>query len=167
VEERYHPGDVITTTITRIVDFGAFAELEPGIEGLIHISEIADIAVAEPLKTIRVGDEVQAKVLRVDRKRQRVGLSLRQAEGYSSSAARGDDDGDDDNGTDEEEAEDTNVASDARAEAAGTAPMGEPDRAPLADSADDAESVNNAVNVDDPGADSAHDVEVDDDDDDD
>jgi small subunit ribosomal protein S1 len=85
VEERYQPGDIINTTITRIVDFGAFAELEPGIEGLIHISEIADIAVAEPLKTIRVGDAVQAKVLRVDRKRQRVGLSLRQAEGSGES----------------------------------------------------------------------------------
>ena len=84
VEERYRPGDTIHTTITRIVDFGAFAELEPGIEGLIHISEIADIAVAEPLKTIKVGDEVNAKVLRVDRKRQRVGLSLRQAEGNES-----------------------------------------------------------------------------------
>ena len=84
VEERYQPGDVIHTTITRIVDFGAFAELEPGIEGLIHISEIADIAVAEPLKTIRVGDAVNAKVLRVDRKRQRVGLSLRQADNSRS-----------------------------------------------------------------------------------
>ena len=84
VEERYKPGDTIDTTITRIVDFGAFAELEPGIEGLIHISEVADIAVAEPLKTIRVGDQVQTKVLRVDRKRQRVGLSLRQAEGYTT-----------------------------------------------------------------------------------
>jgi small subunit ribosomal protein S1 len=81
VEDRYKPGDIIETTITRIVDFGAFAELEPGIEGLIHISEVADIAVAEPLKTIRVGDSVRAKVLRVDRKRQRVGLSLRQADG--------------------------------------------------------------------------------------
>lgn len=79
VEERYHPGDVVPATITRVVDFGAFAELEPGIEGLIHISELADIAIAEPLKTVRVGDKVQAKVLRVDRKRQRVGLSLRQA----------------------------------------------------------------------------------------
>ncbi len=79
VEERYHPGDVVPAVLTRIVDFGAFAELEPGIEGLIHISELADIAVAEPLKTVRVGDEVQVKVLRVDRKRQRVGLSLRQA----------------------------------------------------------------------------------------
>jgi len=87
VEERYRPGDIIHTTITRIVDFGAFAELEPGIEGLIHISEIADIAVAEPLKTIRVGDAVKAKVLRVDRKRQRVGLSLRQAEDGEGSAS--------------------------------------------------------------------------------
>ena len=83
VEERYQPGDIVPATITRVVDFGAFAELEPGIEGLIHISEIADIAVAEPLKTIRVGDAVQAKVLRVDRKRQRVGLSVRQANGVA------------------------------------------------------------------------------------
>jgi small subunit ribosomal protein S1 len=80
VEERYHSGDVLPATITRVVDFGAFAELEPGIEGLIHISELADIEIAEPLKTVRVGDKVQVKVLRVDRKRQRVGLSLRQAE---------------------------------------------------------------------------------------
>ena len=93
VEERYQPGDIVSATITRIVDFGAFAELEPGIEGLIHISEIADIAVAEPLKTIRVGDQVQAKVLRVDRKRQRVGLSLRQVEGSipAGSEDRGED----------------------------------------------------------------------------
>jgi small subunit ribosomal protein S1 len=97
VEERYQPGDIVSATITRIVDFGAFAELEPGIEGLIHISEIADIAVAEPLKTIRVGDQVQAKVLRVDRKRQRVGLSLRQVEGSipAGSEDRGEDLGED------------------------------------------------------------------------
>jgi small subunit ribosomal protein S1 len=79
VEDRYHPGDIVPATVTRVVDFGAFAELEPGIEGLIHISELADIAIAEPLKTVRVGDQIQVKVLRVDRKRQRVGLSLRQA----------------------------------------------------------------------------------------
>lgn len=80
VEERYNAGDTVPATITRVVDFGAFAELEPGIEGLIHISEIADIAVAEPLKTVQVGDKVFVKVLRVDRKRQRVGLSLRQVD---------------------------------------------------------------------------------------
>ena len=80
IEERYEVGMVTPATITRIAEFGAFAQLEPGVEGLIHISEIADIAVAEPLKTVRPGDKVQAKVLRVDPKRQRIGLSLRQAQ---------------------------------------------------------------------------------------
>ena len=80
IEQRYAVGVVVPATITRMADFGAFAELEPGVEGLIHISEIADIAVAEPLKTVRTGDKVQVKVLRVDPKRQRIGLSIRQAE---------------------------------------------------------------------------------------
>ncbi len=79
VESRYHQGDMIPVRITRVVDFGAFAEIEPGIEGLVHISELADITVAEPLKTVRPGDEVMAKILRVDPRRQRVGLSIRQA----------------------------------------------------------------------------------------
>jgi small subunit ribosomal protein S1 len=80
IEQRYQIGMVVSATITRIADFGAFAQIEPGVEGLIHISELADIAVAEPLKTVRPGDKVQAKVLRVDSKRQRIGLSMRQAE---------------------------------------------------------------------------------------
>jgi small subunit ribosomal protein S1 len=79
IEERYPVGAIVPATITRISDFGAFAELEPGVEGLIHISELADIAVAEPLKTVKPGDRVMVKVLRVDPKRQRVGLSIRQA----------------------------------------------------------------------------------------
>jgi len=80
VEERYAVGNIVPATITRLADFGAFAELEPGVEGLIHISEVADIAVAEPLKTVRAGDKIQVKVLRVDAKRQRIGLSLRQVD---------------------------------------------------------------------------------------
>ena len=78
VEERYQPGDVVKVTITRVVDFGAFAQLEPGVEGLIHISELADITVAEPLKSVQPGDEIEVKVLRVDPRRQRVELSRRQ-----------------------------------------------------------------------------------------
>jgi small subunit ribosomal protein S1 len=81
VEDRYHPGDIVQATITRVVDFGAFAQLEPGVEGLIHISELADIAVAEPLKTVQSGDETEVKVLRVDAKRHRIGLSRRQVPG--------------------------------------------------------------------------------------
>ena len=79
IEERYRPGDIINVVITRVVDFGAFAQLEPGVEGLIHISELADIAVAEPLKTVQSGDTVSVKILRIDPARQRVGLSRRQA----------------------------------------------------------------------------------------
>jgi small subunit ribosomal protein S1 len=80
IEDRYQVGAVVPATITRIAEFGAFAQLEAGVEGLIHISEMADIAVAEPLKTVRPGDKVNVKVLRVDAKRQRIGLSIRQAE---------------------------------------------------------------------------------------
>ncbi len=79
VDQHYHTGDVVTAKITRVVDFGAFAQLEPGVEGLIHISELADITVAEPLKSIAAGDEVQVKILRIEPKRQRIGLSRRQA----------------------------------------------------------------------------------------
>ena len=80
IEARYEIGAVVPATVTRIADFGAFAQLEPGVEGLIHISEIADIAVAEPLRMIKSGDHVTVKVLRVDQKRQRIGLSMRQAQ---------------------------------------------------------------------------------------
>ena len=74
VEQRYHPGEIVPVKITRVVDFGAFAQLEPGVEGLIHISELADIAVAEPLKTVQIGDEVYVKFC-VDSNRQRIGLA--------------------------------------------------------------------------------------------
>lgn len=80
IESRYNVGQILPVTITRVVDFGAFAQIEPGVEGLVHISEIADISVAEPLRTIRPGDKVLAKVLRVNGKQQRIGLSIRQAQ---------------------------------------------------------------------------------------
>jgi small subunit ribosomal protein S1 len=80
IEERYKPGQTVLVNITRVVDFGAFAQLEPGVEGLIHISELADIAVAEPLRTVEPGNRVAVKILRVDADRQRIGLSRRQAD---------------------------------------------------------------------------------------
>lgn len=85
VEKRYEVGEVVDVTITRLVEFGAFAQIEPGIEGLIHISELADITVAEPLKSVRSGETVQAKILRIDGKRQRIGLSRRQTEQTAAS----------------------------------------------------------------------------------
>lgn len=80
IEERYKVNDTILVTVTRVIDFGAFAQLEPGIEGLIHISELADITVAEPLKMVSSGDRVPVKILRIHPDRQRIGLSRRQAD---------------------------------------------------------------------------------------
>ena len=86
IEERYRQGETVLVTITRVVDFGAFAQLEPGVEGLIHVSEVADIEVAEPLKSIATGDRVAVKILRVDPERQRIGLSRRQANDMTAQA---------------------------------------------------------------------------------
>lgn len=80
IEERYKANDTILVTVTRVIDFGAFAQLEPGIEGLIHISELADITVAEPLKMVSSGDRIPVKILRIHPDRQRIGLSRRQAD---------------------------------------------------------------------------------------
>ncbi len=80
IEERYKLDDTILVTVTRVIDFGAFAQLEPGIEGLIHISELADITVAEPLKMVGPGDRIPVKILRIQPERQRIGLSRRQAD---------------------------------------------------------------------------------------
>ncbi|MCB0047040.1 MAG: S1 RNA-binding domain-containing protein [Caldilineaceae bacterium] len=96
---RYREGDIAPVRITRVVDFGAFAELEQGIEGLIHISELADITIAEPLKMVRPGDEIMAKILRIDTARQRVGLSRRQA--IESDILWEEDDGTGDDGEEE------------------------------------------------------------------
>lgn len=79
VESRYNTGDTVPITVTRVVDFGAFAEVEPGIEGLIHISELADASAPDPLKTVQSGDELNVKILRIEPRRQRIGLSRRQA----------------------------------------------------------------------------------------
>jgi small subunit ribosomal protein S1 len=107
VEERYHVGQIVEATITRLVEFGAFAQIEPGIEGLIHISELADIAVAEPLKTVRPGDKVQAKVLRIDSKRQRIGLSRRQVEQGGADQGGADQGGAEQGGADQDGAEES------------------------------------------------------------
>ncbi len=80
IEERYKVNETILVTVTRVIDFGAFAQLEPGIEGLIHISELADITVAEPLKMVSSGDRIPVKILRIHPDRQRIGLSRRQAD---------------------------------------------------------------------------------------
>ncbi len=78
VEQRYTPGQVVTGTITKIAPFGAFARIEDGIEGLIHLSELTPGM--DPKQTLHEGVQLQLRILRIDAERRRLGLSLRQAE---------------------------------------------------------------------------------------
>jgi small subunit ribosomal protein S1 len=68
-------GSEVTGTVTRLTDFGAFVELSPGVEGLIHVSEVAHERIPTPAKVLRVGEVVQCKVLGVDQGRKRISLS--------------------------------------------------------------------------------------------
>lgn len=77
--ETYHVGSVVPAKITKLMEFGAFAELEPGIEGLIHISELSQQRVHRIGTVVKVGQQVEVKVLEVDAEKQRISLSLKQA----------------------------------------------------------------------------------------
>jgi len=77
VEDRYRVGQVLEGTVTNVVNFGAFVRVEEGLEGLIHISELADASLMHPRNAVREGDCVQVRVLTVDAGRHRLGLSLR------------------------------------------------------------------------------------------
>ncbi|HIP72625.1 MAG TPA: S1 RNA-binding domain-containing protein [Anaerolineae bacterium] len=77
VEEKYSQNELVEGKITRIVDYGAFAELEPGIEGLLHVSQLARVQVNDPHEVLNVGETHLLRVVSIDPKRQRIGLSLR------------------------------------------------------------------------------------------
>lgn len=77
VETKYYNGATVQGTVTKIMDFGGFVKLEPGIEGLIHISELAHGRVFRTSDVLSEGQAVQVKVLSVDRDKQRIGLSLK------------------------------------------------------------------------------------------
>lgn len=80
LSERYPSERVVSGKVTRTADFGAFVELEPGVEGLVHISELAWRRVGSVGEVLKVGDEKDFKVLEVDQKRKRVSLSLKALE---------------------------------------------------------------------------------------
>ena len=77
---RYQPGDVVKGKVTKLTNFGVFVELEPGLEGLLHISELADHKVESPEEVVKVGDEIEVKILRVDRGERKIGLSRKKAQ---------------------------------------------------------------------------------------
>lgn len=80
VPERYIPGAWVPCTITHVANFGAFASLEEGVEGLIHISEMADGSFSHPSNAVSEGDELTARVISVNVQSRRLALSLRRTE---------------------------------------------------------------------------------------
>jgi len=77
VSERYHVGQIIEGVITNVVDFGAFACIEEGLEGLIHVSELAEGHFLHPRNVVSEGQRIQARILTIDNRARRLGLSLR------------------------------------------------------------------------------------------
>src|SRR5207342_2226913 len=80
IPANYRPGMVVKGHVTKIANFGVFVELEPGLEGLLHISEIADQKVEKPEDMLKIGQELEVKILRVDSDERKIGLSLKRAQ---------------------------------------------------------------------------------------
>jgi small subunit ribosomal protein S1 len=80
VLESYHEGNVVEGRVTKVVTFGAFVEILPGVEGLVHISELAQHHVENPREVVSQGDPVKVLILEVDAERRRLSLSLKRVE---------------------------------------------------------------------------------------
>jgi small subunit ribosomal protein S1 len=80
IPEKYIPGHIIKGKIAKLTNFGAFVELEPDLEGLLHISELADHKIDKPQDVVKPGDEVEVKILKVDPEARKIGLSLRRVQ---------------------------------------------------------------------------------------
>ncbi|MCC6612096.1 MAG: S1 RNA-binding domain-containing protein [Anaerolineae bacterium] len=89
VHLRYRVGEVVEGTITNVVDFGAFARVEEGLEGLIHVSELAEGHFLHPRNVVSEGQQIRARILSIDGHARRLGLSLRALEqnGHAASSA--------------------------------------------------------------------------------
>ena len=80
VADHIRPGDVVTGTVKRLVSFGAFVEVYPGVEGLVHISQISRRHIATPSEVLEEGQEVRVKVLDIKPEQKRVSLSIKEAD---------------------------------------------------------------------------------------
>jgi len=88
IHHRFRVGQLVKGKVTNVTKFGAFVEIEPGIEGLVHISELSHQRVEKANEVAKVGDEIQAVVINVDPKKHKIGLSIKDVERYQSSAHR-------------------------------------------------------------------------------
>ncbi len=80
IPNRYQPGELVKGKVTKITNFGVFVGLEDGLEGLLHISELADHKVENPEEIVKVGDEIEVKILRVDTDDRKIGLSRKRVD---------------------------------------------------------------------------------------
>ena len=87
IHHRYRVGQMAKGKVTNVTKFGAFVELEPGIEGLVHISEISHQRVEKAEDALKVGNEIQAVVINVDPRRHKIGLSIKDVERYQTQQA--------------------------------------------------------------------------------
>ena len=81
VNGRYQLGQMVDANVTQLASFGAFARLEDGVEGLIHVSEMGDGRIQHPRELVKEGDVVPVRIIRIDPARKRIGLSMRRVEG--------------------------------------------------------------------------------------
>ncbi len=81
VVDTYNVGDELEGTVTKVVTFGAFVEILDGVEGLVHISELATHHVENPREVVQPGDDVRVKILEIDSERRRLSLSVKRVEG--------------------------------------------------------------------------------------
>jgi small subunit ribosomal protein S1 len=84
IPTNYRPGMIVRGKVTKITNFGVFLELEPGLEGLLHISELSEEKVENPQDFVKLGDELEVKILRVDMDDRKIGLSLKRVQGGPS-----------------------------------------------------------------------------------
>ena len=80
IPEKYKPGQLVSGKVTKITNFGVFVGLEDNLEGLLHISELSDNKIENPEEIVKVGDEIEVKVLRVDSDERKIGLSRRRVD---------------------------------------------------------------------------------------
>ena len=95
VEMRFPPTTVVIGKVTRVMDFGAFVEIEPGLEGLVHVSELAPHRVWRVQEFVKEGQEVKVMVLSIDLEQRRIALSLKAALPKEEPKAQGDEEDED------------------------------------------------------------------------
>ncbi|SHJ55183.1 4-hydroxy-3-methylbut-2-enyl diphosphate reductase [Geosporobacter subterraneus DSM 17957] len=79
IHKKYNAGDIVEGKVVRLADFGAFVELEPGLDGLVHISQISNKHIAKPSQEVHIGQKVNVKILEINEEAKRISLSIKEA----------------------------------------------------------------------------------------